>query len=124
MISILLILTGPYWEECEWAHPSSTHSNVDVEQPEEDSRADMRRLIEESLGQADDEEDPVPENTGRGFETPPGIEQAEGPRSEQSSLLDTGNEWRNDEGGPGSCECAGPAGPPGITRHSAFCPFK
>lgn len=97
MISIISLLTGPSWEHSNWAHPFQRHSAVDVEQPEEDNRADMRRLIEESHGHEESEDDPVPENTNRAIEAPPGNDQRQGPRVEPSSLLDTGNEWR-DEG--------------------------
>lgn len=57
----------------------------------------MRRLIEESLGHEEGDNGVVDEAVSRTIEAPPGDDQEQRPRVEPSSLLDTRNEWRDEE---------------------------
>lgn len=95
--SILSLFTSPSGAHSKWAYPFRRHTNGDVEQPEDDNRAHMRRLIEEGIGQENYQDEPARENSGRAIEAPPGNNQDHGPRVEPSSLIDARNEWR-DEG--------------------------
>jgi hypothetical protein len=95
-ISIFSLLTNSSWTDSKWVHPFRRHTNGDVEEGAVDNRANMRRLIEESSGQGEYHDEPE-ETPARALEAPPGNGQYNGPRVEPSSLVDTGNEWR-DEG--------------------------
>jgi hypothetical protein len=97
VISILSLLTSASSVRSKWAHTFRRHTNGVVEDPEADNRAVARRLIEGGIGQEDYQDGPAQENTGRAVEAPPGNDQEQGPRVQPSSLLDSGNEWR-DEG--------------------------
>ncbi|KAG0650076.1 hypothetical protein D0Z07_3227 [Hyphodiscus hymeniophilus] len=96
-VSIISLLTSTTWEQ-SWAHPFRRHVNGDVEDPEEDNRADMRRLIEGGDRHQESRDEPAEGHTGRAIEAPSGDDQSQGPRVQPSSLLDTGNEWRNEGG--------------------------
>jgi len=65
VVSIISLLTGPTWAQ-SWAHPFRRHANGDVEDPEEDNRAGVRRLIEEGAGREDYRDEPAEGNTSRG----------------------------------------------------------
>jgi hypothetical protein len=96
VVSILSLLTSQSWAGSKWVQPFRRRANGDIEEPEEDNRAHMRRLIEEGTGQEEYRDESAQENTGRAIEAPPGDGHDQGPRVEPSSLLDTGNEWQNE----------------------------
>jgi len=97
VVSIISLLTGPSWAGSKWVHPFRRHTNGDVEQPEEDNRANMRRLIEEGTGDQEYHDEPEQSETSRAIEAR-GNDQDHGPRVEPSPLVDAGNEWRNEGG--------------------------
>jgi hypothetical protein len=96
VVSIISLLTGPSWAGSKWARPFRQHTNGDVEAPEENNRASMRRLIEEGTGREEYHDEPEQHETGRAIEATPGNDEDHGPRVEPSPLVDAGNEWRND----------------------------
>jgi hypothetical protein len=55
----------------------------------------MRRLIEEGVGAEGYHDEPGEGSAARGLEASPDNHE-ESPRVVQSSLLDSGNEWRDD----------------------------
>lgn len=96
-ISILSVLTSPSGAHSKWAYPFRRHTNGGVEDPEADNRAVVRRLIEQGAGDEEYHDEAAHEDSARAIEAPPGNDQDRGPRVEPASLIDAGNEWR-DEG--------------------------
>ena len=78
-----------------WARAFRRQANGDVEDPEEDRRANMRRLIEEGTRREDCQDEPRGGDATQALEAPPGKNQDQSPRVQAPSILDTGNEWRD-----------------------------
>ena len=92
VLSIISFLTTSPWTRTRWARPF--HHNPSS--PTEDTRATMRRLIEEANPTEGYHDEPNEEPI-RATEAPSG-EEGQRPRIEPSRLMEHGNEWR-DEGG-------------------------
>ncbi|TGO56966.1 hypothetical protein BCON_0071g00200 [Botryotinia convoluta] len=83
VISIINLLTTSFWRRSYWSRPIHSISSGDTEAPEEDNRAETRRLIEEG---DDDEESYRDEPTQRRLSGLNGSGHGQGPRVEPSRL--------------------------------------
>jgi len=87
VISVIALLSGSSWTHSRWVR-----RNQAAEEPEgDDNRANMRRLIEEGIGAETYQDEPSEGSPPRASE-----DHEDRPRVVQSSLLDDGNEWRDD----------------------------
>ena len=92
MISVIALLSGSSWTHSRWVRHFKHFRNQAAEEPEgDDNRANMRRLIEEGIGAETYQDEPSEESPPRASE-----DHEDRPRVVQSSLLDDGNEWRDD----------------------------
>jgi len=95
VISVIALLSGSSWTHSKWARLFNQFRNQAAEEPEGDNRANMRRLIEEGIGAETYQDEPSEGFSPRALEAS-SEHHEEGPRVVQSSLLDSGNEWRDD----------------------------
>jgi hypothetical protein len=89
-MSVIFLLTNPTMSRARISRPFKRITNRS-EDDEENSRATMRRLIEDSAGgepYSDNPEEYAASNTA----------QDAGPRVQPSALIDDHNEWRDEEG--------------------------
>jgi len=95
VLSVISLLTSSS-THARWTRPFKRITNEATEEPEDDDhRATMRRLIEDSVGEERYHDEPTGESPIRAREaTPENI--AEGPRVVPSTLADSGNEWRDE----------------------------
>jgi hypothetical protein len=95
VISVIALLSGSSWTHSKWVRLFNQFRNQAAEEPEGDNRANMRRLIEEGIGAETYQDEPSEGFSPRALEAS-SEHHEEGPRVVQSSLLDSGNEWRDD----------------------------
>ncbi|KAK0112104.1 hypothetical protein ONS96_001363 [Cadophora gregata f. sp. sojae] len=95
VLSLISLLTSNSFGQSRWARPFKQIGHArhveDAEQPEEDNRATMRRLIEENVEEYHDE--PSDRTSTQALTAPNGEDH--GPRVEPSQLTGPGNEWRD-----------------------------
>ncbi|PVH81893.1 hypothetical protein DL98DRAFT_514272 [Cadophora sp. DSE1049] len=95
VLSLISLLTSNSFSQSRWARPFKQIGHArhveDADDPEEDNRATMRRLIEENAEEYHDE--PNEEPSARAITAPNGEDH--GPRVQPSQLTDGGNEWRD-----------------------------
>jgi len=96
VITLLSLLTSTSWTHPTWMQRFKRGAHGDIEDPEDDHRASMRRLIEDNANDEGYHDEPDDETVERALEAPGGG-QDQGPRVEPSILTDHANEWR-DEG--------------------------
>lgn len=94
VVSILSLLTASSRAGSKWVHPFRRHTNGDIEQVEEDNRANVSRLIEEDTQEEEYCDEPEQSERSRAIDAP-GNDQDRGPRVEPSPLADAGHEWRD-----------------------------
>lgn len=94
VITILSLLTSTSWTQPTWMQRFKRGVHGDIEDPENDRRASMRRLIEDNANDEGYHDDPNDDPVERALEAPSG-DQDQGPRVEPSRLTDHGNEWRD-----------------------------
>lgn len=94
--SVIALLSSSSWTRSRWVRPFHRFSGEAVEEPEgDDHRATMRRLIDEGTGAEGYHDEPSEGSPTRALEASSDNHE-ESPRVVQSSLLDSGNEWRDD----------------------------
>jgi hypothetical protein len=97
VLSVIALLSSSSWTHPRWINRFSQIRNEAAEEPEgDDNRANMRRLIEEDIGEEGYHDDPSEGSPTRARETS-SEHHEEGPQVVQSRLLERGNEW-HDEG--------------------------
>ena len=94
VLSVIALFSSPSWTQSRWLRPFHRIRNEAVEEPEGvDSRAAMRRLIEQGVGAEGYHDEPSEESPARVLEASHESHD-DGPRG-MPSLLDGGNEWRD-----------------------------
>jgi hypothetical protein len=94
VLSVIALLSNPSWTQSKWLRPFHRIRNEALEEPESaDSRAAMRRMIEQGIGAEGSHDEPSEEPPARVLEASPENHE-ESPRV-VPSLLDSGNEWRD-----------------------------
>jgi len=94
VLSVIALFSSPSWTQSRWLRPFHRIRNEAVEEPEGvDSRAAMRRLIEQGVGAEGYHDEPSEESPARVLEASHESHD-DGPRG-VPSLLDSGNEWRD-----------------------------
>jgi hypothetical protein len=94
VLSVIALLSSPSWTQSKWLRPFHRIRNEALEEPESaDSRAAMRRMIEQGVGAEGFHDEPSEEPPARVLEASPENHE-ESPRV-VPSLLDSGNEWRD-----------------------------
>lgn len=98
VLAVISLLTRASWTRSPWAQPFLPANIGAIEEPEEDHRAVVRRLIEDGTGDRTYHDDAEETSTSRALEATPNGGNDHGPRVQPSPLIDVDNEWR-DEGG-------------------------
>jgi len=97
VLSVISLLTSSSWTHAGWVRPFKRITNEATEDPEDDDhRAMMRRLIDEGVAEERYRDEPTSEGSPvRAIEVSP-EDHEEGPRVVPSTLVDSGNEWRDE----------------------------
>jgi hypothetical protein len=96
VLSVIALLTSSSWTHPRWISRFGRIRNEAAEEPEgDDNRANMRRLVEEGIGAEGYHDEPNEGSPTRALEAS-SEHHEDGPRVVQSTLLDSGNEWRNE----------------------------
>jgi hypothetical protein len=96
VISVIALLSSSSWTHSRWVRPVNRFRNPAAEEPEgDDNRANMRRLIEEGIGAEGYHDETSEESPNQALEAS-SENHEDSPQVVQSSLLDSGNEWRDD----------------------------
>jgi len=90
-LSIVSLLTSSSWAQSRWGRPFKRIMDSSAGGRGEDSRAEVRRLIEEGDGGEAYRDEPSGEPTSSAPEPP---NDNHGPRVQPSTLTEGGNEWR------------------------------
>jgi len=98
VLSVISLLTSSSWTHATWVRLFKRITNEATEEPEEeDHRATMRRLIEEGAGEERYHDEPTSGvSPVRAIEATPEDHDHDGPRVVPSTLVDSGNEWRDE----------------------------
>jgi len=90
IMSLISLLTTSSWAHPKWA---IGHVEEAEEEPEDDARATMRGLIEQSAGGNEYHDEPNGQTRNQAIDSA----QSQAPRVQPSSLIENGNEWRDEE---------------------------
>jgi len=95
VLSLISLLTSTSFSQSKWARPFKQIGHAqdveDIDEPEEDHRATVRRLIEENVEEYHDDPSAPSSNRINGAAD---REQDHGPRVQPSQLTDGASEWR------------------------------
>jgi len=94
VLSILALLTST-WTQPRWMQRFQRSLDGDAEEPEEDRRSSMRRLIENNPADEGYRDDAEEDSNPRALGASDGDDHDQGPRVEPSPLMEHSNEWRD-----------------------------